>query len=277
MPALWVGLAGGGALLSPPPPPPCALRSLVLDALDSYKVTFNEPLRYTTLVCEMQSEGDNWALKCRLMLFINELLNVEDIGERIEIRADFLYAGLKDVIDVGGSGGACSPLRACLCGASKVVGCVVARVQETRSRLMSVIDPDADIPPPVLAAATAFQTQVLQLCAGVCADVCCCMWLARVCARGALRHVLPPAQVEVFGVLLADDTAEAVFDTTSLCEPESLFSAVLHTAVENGAFRNILGLLQRLLLIPAEWGYGRGMWQEVENAAHRCVSHCCAR
>lgn len=80
---------------------PRALPRLVLDALDTFKVTYNEPLRYTTLVCDMQNEDDNWNLKSRLMLFINELLNVQDIGERIEIRADFLYAGLKDVVDVG--------------------------------------------------------------------------------------------------------------------------------------------------------------------------------
>lgn len=121
---------------------------------------------------------------------------------------------------------------------------------------MSVIDPDSGVAPGVLAAATAFETQARASAASCSVHSC-----------NACR-----AQVEVFSVLMADDTAEAVFDTTSLCEPEALFSAVLHTAVENGAFRNILGVLQRLLLIPAEWGYGRGAWQEVENAVHRCVA-----
>lgn len=74
---------------------------MVLDALDYFKVHKDiEVLRYQRLVTLLGAPDRDWDLKAQVMLFVNQLMNAEDLEERVIIRAEFLTLRLESVIEV---------------------------------------------------------------------------------------------------------------------------------------------------------------------------------
>lgn len=60
-----------------------------------------EPFKYARLVAVFSAEKTSMTVRSMAMLLITELLAVDDLEERIAIRADLLAAGLLPAIEVG--------------------------------------------------------------------------------------------------------------------------------------------------------------------------------
>jgi len=73
----------------------------VLTSMDMFKLVKGERVRFFTLLDALMDYDTPMSLKRDVMLFINTLINkAMDVEERVEIRADFIYCGILDAVEL---------------------------------------------------------------------------------------------------------------------------------------------------------------------------------